>query len=100
MADCRYCGEAITRQNDNGRNKVFCDKSHEKLWHKENGGNTFTAYDNDTADIVEDRKERMRLYSINHPLACAGNKEARRFLRRTLRLRAIWDATNLREVRL
>lgn len=97
--ECQYCGEIIVRRI--GRlNKQFCNKGHEKLWHKENGGNTFTSYIDDTADIVEDRKERMRMYSLNHPLACAGDKEARRFLRRTLRLRAIWDASKQVEVRL
>lgn len=99
MADCRYCGEVIVRRI--GRlNVQFCNKSHEKLWHKENGGNTFTSYTDDTADIVEDRKDRMRLYSLHHPLACAGNKEARRWLRQNMRLRAIWDNNNKCEVRL
>ena len=100
MADCKYCGEVITRKNDNGRNKTFCDKSHEKLWHKENGGNTFTSYDSDTPDIVEARKAQMRDYHKHHPLACAGYREARRWLRHNMRLRAIWDANKQVEVRL
>ena len=93
--DCKYCGEIISKQNTQ-----FCDKSHEKLWHKENGGNTFTAYVNDSPDQVEDRKARMREYHIKHPLACAGDKDARRWLRQILRLRAIWDSNKKVEVRL
>lgn len=97
--DCQFCGEVIIQQTGR-KNAQFCNKSHEKLWHKENGGNTFTSYTDDTADIVEDRKARMREYHIRHPLACAGDKEARQWLRQTLRLRAIWDGNNKVEVRL
>lgn len=100
MAGCAYCGESIINKNDGGRKKTFCDKAHEKLWHAENKGNGFTTYDNDTPDVVEDRKARMIEYHKYHPLACAGDKEARRWLRHNLRLRAIWDNKNMKEVRL
>lgn len=93
--DCKFCGDVLTTKNTQ-----FCDKGHEKLWHKENGGNTFTSYIDDTPDIVEDRKARMREYHKWHPLACAGDKEARRWLRWNMRLRAIWDANTQKEIRL
>lgn len=99
MADCQYCGEGIIRTATR-QNTQFCDKEHEKLWHKENGGNTFTSYIDDTPDVVEDRKARMKEYYKWHPLACAGDKEARRYLRHNMRLRAIWDTNNKVEVRL
>lgn len=99
MADCQFCSVVIVRQTGR-KNASFCNKSCEKAWHKENGGNTFTAWDSDTPDIVENRKARMREYYIRHPLACAGDKEARRWLRWNMRLRAIWDANKRVEVRL
>lgn len=97
--DCQKCGEVIIRHTGR-KNAQFCNKGCEKSWHKENGGNTFTAYTDDTADVVEDRKARMREYAIKHPLACAGDKEARRWLRWNMRLRAIWDRNKQVEVRL
>lgn len=99
MSKCQYCDNPIVRTATR-QNTQFCHKEHEKLWHKENGGNTFTSYLDDTPDIVEGRKARMREYQLRHPLACAGDKEARRWLRQTLRLTAIWDNINQREVRL
>lgn len=97
--DCKYCGEIILRTTTR-QNTQFCHKEHEKLWYKENGGNTFTSYLDDTPDIVEDRKARMKEYHKWHPLACAGDKDARRWLRQNMRLKAIWDANRKREVRL
>lgn len=93
--NCQYCEKKLPKKNTQ-----FCDKTHESLWHKENGGNTFTAYINDSADIVEDRKARMQEYHIRHPLACAGDKEARRWMRQVMRLRAIWDNEKKKEIRL
>lgn len=97
--DCQYCGKTIL-QRTGRRNAQFCDKIHEKLWHKENGGNTFTAWDNDTPDVVETRKARMREYHKCHPWACLGHREARRWMRQVMRLRAIWDPIKQCEVRL
>lgn len=99
MADCQYCEAVIVKQTGR-RNAQFCNKQCEKSWHKENGGNTFTAWDNDTPDVVEDRKARMQEYYKWHPLACAGDKEARRWLRHNMRLRAIWCPIKQGEVRL
>ena len=100
MPECLYCGDIISNKNDNGRTKSFCNKSHEQLWHTGNRGNNFTAFSGDTPDMVENRKARMREYCKYHTLACAGDKEARWYLRQILRLRAIWDNVNKKEVRL
>lgn len=99
MADCQFCGAVIVRQTGR-KNAQFCNKTCERSWHKENGGNTFTSYIDDTPDIVEYRKARMREYNKWHPLACAGDKAARRWLRQVMRLRAIWDNNAKKEVRL
>jgi hypothetical protein len=96
MANCIYCGEVITRRNDNGRNQVFCDKSHEQLWRGENRGNTFTAFSGDTPDIVESRKQRYKIWQK----AVAGCKESRKWLKKNLRLLAIYDKDKQEEIRL
>ena len=94
MAQCMYCKKEISKT------KTFCNKSHEKLWHNENNGNTFTAFVSDSVEEVEGRKARMSEYYKYHPLACDGDREARQWMRQTLRLRAIWDDVNKRDVRL
>ena len=96
MAACNYCGKVIPKKS----NKMFCNKKHNSLWHKKNRGNTFTAFAGAAADIVENRKALMLEYAARHPLACAGDKEARSWMRSVLRLRAIWDNVNKKEVRL
>lgn len=100
MAKCAYCKTESVQKNRLGMPITFCDRACERAWHIENPGNTFTAYDSYTPNVVEARKELMREYNTKHPMACAGDKEARQWLRQTLRLRAIWDHKKKKEVRL
>ena len=100
MAKCAYCRKDSNQKNRLGMPITFCNRACERAWHLDNPGNTFTAYDSDTPNIVEARKELMRAYNVRHSLACAGDKEARQYLRQVLRLRAIWDPIKRREVRL
>jgi len=51
-------------------------------------------------DVTMARRARNAIFDRLKPLACAGDREAKRTLRQTMRLRAVWDETNKKEVRL
>lgn len=51
-------------------------------------------------DVTMARRARNSIFDRLKTLACAGDREAKRTLRQTMRLKAIWDNENKREVRL
>lgn len=57
MSKCAYCRKESNQKNRLGMPITFCNRACERAWHLDNPGNTFTAYDSDTPNIVEARKE-------------------------------------------
>lgn len=98
MGQCLFCGEHPGQTKQGTGVKDFCSTVCHRAWedtHRGRGVDVIGFCHYNLLPIHElKRRENLIL------IATAGNKEARRELKRTYRLKAIYDPINNQEVRL
>ena len=99
MADCLNCGKMDIGKNSLGMEQAFCSLPCKKEWYLENK-NSFTTWLGDSPDVAEDRKYLKQIIEAAIEPACKGSKGARRWLKQKFRLRAVYDRSTQREVKL
>ena len=97
MANCLNCGEEVHHINSP---QLYCDDKCRQEWRNANREGSFSEGWGELPEVTENRQARNAIFKRLKPLACAGNKEARQVLRQTMKLTAIWDDKNMKEVRL
>ena len=83
-----YKGDLMTEQND-----TEDEQKPERVGSFSEGWSELPA-------VTMARRARNAIFDRLKPLACAGDRKAKKTLRQTMRLRAIWDDKNGWEVRL
>ena len=100
MANCPNCEKPVLHVKSSQVAPLYCSQECKDEWRAINREGSFSKGWQELSEVTEARTARNAIFEKLKPLACAGDRIAKRFLRQTMRLRAIWDDTNKKEVRL